>query len=410
MQNSNEGRLLALEGLRGVAAVAVVIFHGLSMFYPIFLYGALSGLGLIQNSRFEDNLYGNPVSVIFSGAFAVAIFFVLSGFVLTVSFFNSGDEKSIMRIAGKRYLRLMIPALSSILVTLFILAIGLDWMKPLVADITGSLWLKNLWQPAEPSLMNALSQGVWGVFFSSVAETSYNPVLWTMKFELLGSLLVFAIALLFGKAKHRWIIYVLLIIATFKTWYLAFIIGMILADLYAHRKYPFFTESKRYGWLTLLLIIGIFLGGYPYYVPNGSVYAVLQLPWLYPLENNSLYLSIAAGLILVSVICLKPLSKFFGSKYISMLGKYSFSIYLVHMAVLFTAGAGVFLWLNPIIGFHWAAALSILTSLIILVPAAYLFERYVDSPAIRISSLFSRWLFDESKTTEKSTKILRKRK
>lgn len=387
---------MALEGLRGVAAVAVVIFHGLSMFYPVFLYGVASGLGLVQNSRFEDNLYGNPLSVFISGAFAVAIFFVLSGFVLTVSFFNSGKSESIMRIAGKRYLRLMIPALASILVTLLIIAVGLNVFKGQVFDITGSVWLRDLW-PTTASIVDAFNQGVWGIFFSPVTDASYNPVLWTMKFELLGSLLVFAIALLFGKAKHRWLIYLLLCLATFKTWYLAFIIGMILADLYARRKFPFFTDTKKYGWLVIVLLVGIFLGGYPYSVPEGSVYAALQFPGLGVSENHSLYLSIASALILVAVICLRPLSKFFGSKYINILGKYSFSIYLIHMAVLFTAGAGAFLLLQPYVGFHWAAGLSILVSLVVLAPVAYLFERYVDSPAIRVSSKFSSWLFGESK-------------
>lgn len=396
MQDSGGGRLLALEGLRGVAAVAVVVFHGLSMFYPIFLYGTLSGLGLLQNSRFEDNLYGNPLSVVVSGALAVAIFFVLSGFVLTVGFFNSGRAESIMRIAGKRYLRLMIPALASIFVTFMIVALGLGALKLQVFDVTGSVWLRDLW-PEMANILSAISQGVWGVFFSSTTDTSYNPVLWTMKFELLGSLLVFAVALIFGKAKHRWIIYALLIVATFKTWYLAFVIGMILADLYAHKKFPFFMGNKNYGWLVIALLVGIFLGGYPYSVPEGSVYAALQLPGLGVSENHSMYLSIASALILVAVISLRPLSKFFSSKYISLLGKYSFSIYLIHMAVLFTAGAGSFLLLYPYIGFHWAAGISIVVSLVVLVPVAYVFERYVDSPAIRISSKFSTWLFGDKK-------------
>lgn len=366
------------------------------MFYPIFLYGAASGLGLVQHSRFEDNLYGNPLSVLISGAFAVAIFFVLSGFVLTIGFFNSGKPESIMRIAGKRYLRLMIPALASILLTLVVIAVGLNVFKDQVFDITGSVWLRDLW-PSVGSVTSAFNQGVWGVFFSPVTDTSYNPVLWTMKFELLGSLLVFAVALIFGKAKHRWLVYLLLCLATFQTWYLAFVIGMILADLYAHKKVPFFTGEKNYGWLVILLLVGIFLGGYPYSVPDGSIYAAFQFPGLGVSENQSLYLSVASAMVLISVICLRPLSKFFGSKYISLLGKYSFSIYLVHMAVLFTAGAASFLLLQPYVGFHWAAAISTIVSIVVLAPVAYLFERYVDSPAIRVSSKFSNWLFGESK-------------
>jgi peptidoglycan/LPS O-acetylase OafA/YrhL len=389
MQDSGGKRLFALEGLRGVAALVVVIFHGLSMFYPIMLYGIGSG---IQNSRFEDNLFGNPLSVALSGAFAVAIFFVLSGFVLTISYFKSGQPESIMRIAGKRYIRLMIPALSSIFLTLILVGFGLLWLKNEAAGISGSTWLANLW-PQSVSFFEALSQGVWGVFFSNNTETSYNPVLWTMQYELLGSLLVFAVALLFGKAKHRWVMYALLLLATFKTWYIAFIIGMILADLYAHQKFPFQVTRAR-GWLILTTLVGLFLGGYPYTIPQGSIYGVFQMPWLTAEQNHSLYLSVAAALIIVGVIGLPLLSKFFGSKYVSLLGKYSFSIYLVHLAVLFVVGSGVFILLHSIIGFHFAALAAIVASLIVLAPLVYLFERYIDAPSIRLSSLFSNWLFD----------------
>jgi peptidoglycan/LPS O-acetylase OafA/YrhL len=266
------------------------------------------------------------------------------------------------------------------------------WLKNDTAAITGSTWMRDLW-PQSASLLDALSQGLWGVFFSSSTETSYNPVLWTMKFELIGSLIVFAIVLLFGKAKHRWVIYLLALCATFKTWYLAFVIGMILADLYANKKFPFIDTAKRYGWLVLILLIGLFVGGYPYSIPEGSVYSSLQIAGMDVTQNHSFFLSIAAGLLIIAVISLKPISRLFGSRPIALLGKYSFSIYLTHMAVLFTIGAGVFLLIHQAVGFHAASAISILVSLIIVAPVAYLFEKYVDSPSIRISGAFAEWLF-----------------
>ena len=148
-------RLQALEGLRGVAASIVVLFHGLSMFYPSLVYGTTLGMSALHHSRLEDFFYGNPLSVFTSGAFAVAIFFVLSGFVLSVGFFNGKGNESVMRIAGKRYLRLMLPAFSSIVLTFLVVGFGLSWLKNDTAAITGSLWLAHLW-PQTVSIVQVL--------------------------------------------------------------------------------------------------------------------------------------------------------------------------------------------------------------------------------------------------------------
>lgn len=400
-------RLQALEGLRGVAAIIVVLFHGLSMFYPSLVYGTTLGMSALHHSRIEDVMYGNPLSVITSGAFAVAIFFVLSGFVLSIGYFNGKGDGLVMRIAGKRYLRLMLPAFSSIVITFLVVGFGLSWLKNDTATITGSLWLAHLW-PQTVSIVQVFSEGLWNIFFGTLGAEAYNPVLWTMRYELLGSLLVFAVILLFGKAKNRWAIYSLLIFATFQTWYLAFVTGMILADLYSRKKFPF-VETKAQGWLVLILLIGLFLGGYPYSIPEGSIYAALQIPWLSVGANQIMYLSLGATAVLTAVISLRRVSSFFASKRIYILGKYSFSIYLVHMAVLFTVAAGVFLLLHPHMYYGLAVALALLATCIVLVPAVYIFERYVDTPSIRVSGLFANWLFGEA-VASKNTSLNKKDK
>lgn len=250
-------RFLELEGLRGIAAIAVVIFHFLVLFYPGMFYGVGHSMAPVQHMRFEDNLFGLPTGAFISGAFAVAIFFVLSGFVLTIGYFQTGDKKIIQKLATKRYLRLMLPAAVSILLVWLILSFGLNANKNIAEGISlagssSSLWTFN------PNFFEALWQGILGIFTTSLNAEHYNPVLWTMQYEFIGSFLVFLIALLFGKSKNRWIVYLFAGILTFNTWYIGFIIGMVLADLYVHRNKFYKIVKSRMLIISLSLSSSIF--------------------------------------------------------------------------------------------------------------------------------------------------------
>lgn len=385
-------RLMALEGVRGLAAVVVVVFHAIAMFYPAFTYGLVPSLAKFHNSHFEEVLYGNPISVFISGAFAVSIFFVLSGFVLTITAFKTGDENIVRKLAAKRYIRLMLPALVSILITWLILSLGLSSAKDATAEISGSLWLDVQWNFV-PNLLDALRQGIWGIF--AIPETTYNPVLWTMQYEMIGSIIVFALFLLFGKTKYRWVIYVFAIALLFQTWYLAFVIGMVIADLYANKMFLFKNINK--GVMTGLLLFGLLLGGYPSISGQNTFYQFMTIPGMSESQNQSFYLSIGASLVIIAVLTLPFLGRIFGSKIISSLGKYTFSLYLVHTAVLFTVGSLIFVHLYEYFGINQAAPLAILLTIPSIIIATYLFERFVDAPSIRLSNMFAIWVLGNLK-------------
>ncbi len=75
-----EKKLFYLDGARGVAALSVVISHYIQVFYP----AALNGNS--QQAHFQwDTLYGySPLNLFYNRQFAVCLFFVLSGYVLSV--------------------------------------------------------------------------------------------------------------------------------------------------------------------------------------------------------------------------------------------------------------------------------------------------------------------------------------
>lgn len=97
-----------------------------------------------------------------------------------------------------------------------------------VSKVTQSWWLSEPYN-FNPNFIEMIKQGLYRVFLYS--EVSYNTNLWTMKIEFIGSLLTFSFLALFGGLKRRYLIYVILFFIFYKTYYLAFLLGILLSDI-----------------------------------------------------------------------------------------------------------------------------------------------------------------------------------
>jgi peptidoglycan/LPS O-acetylase OafA/YrhL len=377
-------RFLELEGLRGLAALVVVVYHMILMFYPGIAYGNSPTLAPVHNSRIENILYGNPLNVFLSGGFAVAIFFVLSGFVLSIGFFQTGNYSIVKKLASKRYVRLMLPALASVLLACTLLLLGAAVNKPNVVEITHSGSLAGLWG-FEPNLLNALWQGVCSIFTSG--ENSYNPVLWTMKYEFIGSFIIFLTLLVFGKSKYRAVTYGALLLSLLNSWYVGFIFGLILADLYAHRHSVF--ERLNKGWMYLVLGMGLVIGGYPILSPEGTFYSKFYISMWNTEQNAAFYMSIGAAVVVISVLSLSRLSKVLSMPAVSGLGKYTYSLYLTHLPILLTVCTSFFVLFSRSYGLKRSVALSVILTVPVIISAAWLFEKYIDSPSVKLAGYVS---------------------
>lgn len=383
-----QGRLLSLEGLRAVAALIVVLVHATSIFYPAIFYGINSSYATMHNSRFEEWLHGNPLGVFLSGTFAVQIFFVLSGFVLTVSYFTTGKREVLQKMAAKRYLRLMLPALGSILLAWLLLASNLSHQRVAVSLITHSVWLEKLWN-FHPHLLDAVAQGIWGVF--AVNAKSYNPVLWTIYYEFIGSFIVLMTAMFFGRLRLRYVVYAFLCVLFMESYLLGFVLGMILADLYSRKLFPF-NDIKSGAWL--VLGIGLFMGGFPLKAA-GQFYHAMSIPAFGSAISQVFFTCIGAALVMICVLASPVLSRIFSHRILSGLGKYTYSIYLVHLPIFLSVCPTIFLSIHSTMNYHLAALVSVVATLFVIALVTVLFEKYVDGPSIRLSSLFARWITKE---------------
>lgn len=372
-------RFMELEGLRGVAALMVVVFHFLTIFYGVMF--ARTAVVSVQHMRFEDNLYGSPLSALISGVFAVAIFFVLSGFVLSIGFFQTKKVQIIKDLAAKRYLRLMLPALASLLLCYLLLSLGLSRIQE-SALITQSGWEEGVWAFA-PNFIEVIKAGFFGIFVEN--GNTYNGVLWTMTTEFAGSFLIFGTLLLFAKSQFRWIIYAALVVVTFHSWFLGFIIGMVLADMYAS---GFFKQKQRNLLIiTGVLVVGLYFGGYPFESLSGTAYQVFEsLAAKGIVVDRVLSLTVGASILVFVVIWSAQLAKLFRHKYISVLGKYTFSLYLMHMPIFYTFTAGSFIFFQQHMGYNRAVALAFIVTVPVVWIATVLFEKYVDKKSVKFSS------------------------
>ena len=123
---ANGGRYAYLDGLRGVAALTVVLCHFVLAFQPALLSGkagqgaAAAGTGLAQT----------PLVLFWSPDCAVHVFFVLSGFVLSSAMAGQPAGRQLARLGAllvRRWVRLAGPILGSSLLAWGVIQAG--WLR-----------------------------------------------------------------------------------------------------------------------------------------------------------------------------------------------------------------------------------------------------------------------------------------
>jgi peptidoglycan/LPS O-acetylase OafA/YrhL len=370
-----DGKIGYLEGLRGIAALSVVAHHYCCAFYPALIFGSIAAVHL---TPLEPAIAASPLSALFNGAFAVSIFFVLSGYVLPHRYFLTRDPESLSGGATRRYIRLAIPILFTSLIVLGLISLHLYFNVPASA-VTQSGWLKNQ-TSFTPGLGDVIAQSLWGSL--TLGQSSYNTVLWTMTIEFLGSFLVLSFAALFGNLKNRWVFYLVAAGVFINTYYLAFIAGMFLCDLMTSEggKRRRITNPL----LTLtLLAAGIFLGSW--YLA-GWWGAAAGIPRTLPFLNLSQFCRIAgAVLVLLAVLNLEPLQKTLGGRIPLFLGKISFSMYLLHAIVLNSFSCLLFLALSGTFSYNVTVLMVGAVSLPLILLLSMGMYRFVDNPGTQLS-------------------------
>jgi peptidoglycan/LPS O-acetylase OafA/YrhL len=345
---------VALEAVRGVAALVVVVFHICLGFFPYYA-------GEFPEYA-SQSWQGEPFFVFLNGHAAVALFFVLSGYVLSRRFFESGDHRILLKGAVKRWPRLMGPVLLVVLASYALFKVNFYQFEQAGA-VSGSPWLINFahvhaYDNKPPiQLWYALREGAFLTFFRG--DSYFDSAIWTMQPELIGSFITFGLApILFEARKSSFLLTIGLIafaavlVRNANTNLLAFPIGVGLAALIPRGL----AIPSRFAYPALL--VALYFLGYSG-APTG-IYALL-----YPfLTTHTGGTNVIGAALLIAVIETFPSIREVLSGRISLfLGALSFPIYLVHVLIICSAGSAVYLWAGALPAAFLVFIGSILVSL-----------------------------------------------
>lgn len=384
-QEMKSTKLIELEAVRGIAAVLVLVHHLLLGFFP-------RSHGLL----FPDEpyaLFGTPLFAFINGSAAVVLFFVLSGFVLTVRAQASHSVRPLILSAMRRWPRLLVPVLCVNLVSGLLAGWGYYHNVP-VSVAVGSPWLG--WFFAQPpaewtTFLAAAREGTVTTFLNG--ENYFNSSLWTMFYEFYGSFLAFCAAAAIILTARRYALIVLSLgtfaVALLNPYFVTFVAGMALATFYTSSHWQSFTQwiSRRGRLSGALLVCGIIvmLGYHEAFAPSANplgLYApLLPVFRVFPLGLRVLLHTAAAVLVLLSALSIPSVGQRLRGRAGSFVGRLSFPLYLVQVPVICSVGSATHELVFPLWGGAGARlaafAASGLASIVAALPIMWLESKWL---------------------------------
>lgn len=364
------GKLVPLEGLRGIAAAIVVMYHLVLGFTP-------KGVGTVPHGHGAFDVVIQFGLGLLNGGAAVAIFFVLSGFILSLPFAKDRALARILTAFLKRWPRLAGVTTIACLAAWALITISHDNYK-IAAENIGAGWLAthgNAPLAGHPlTWLAALKEGAFSAFF--LGDVHFDSPLWTMRIELFGSFAIFLAAPILFAIKS-WPIRIALTGAvmfaagaSYPITYLSdFLNGTILALLYAEDRMPNFTNREALG----VSILAIYLFSFTY---EQKLLIHAPLKAIMPSGDTSHFIWDIGAVLMIAVLLGNPaLRRIFSKTWAVWLGLLSFPIYLLHGPIMLSAGATGYVATHHTIGripaALLAAAISITLTLACAIPLVW---------------------------------------
>jgi len=302
----------------------------------------------------------------------VALFFVLSGYVLTHTVLVA-PERSIARAVLSRFPRLLPLVLASVLLAW--LLIRLQWVPVLsTAALTHSSWINEIRRDAElhwPTLRlsEVLLHGTVFTFFRGDFILSLNPSLWTLHLELIGSFLAYGLASVVRNStpqEARLVFGFAALLCIFSAPYLClFVIGASLAHYHHTATQTDLNPAKNPRFklpiVGFAVVVSLFV--LVFYNPIwGFQYASATLRHSGTVAGIALNGAMASLMIHAS-LQRSSLQLLLSIPMLSRLGSLSFAFYVLHFPILVSVGAAVLLVVNPLYGLDIAVLGALIASI-----------------------------------------------
>lgn len=350
MRDRPAGRIGSLDGLRGVAAAVVLLNHSF-LVVPSLAQGNVHLP--VPDSRAW--LVNTPLHLFWAGGEAVFVFFVLSGFVLTLPALRRPQDW--IGYFPSRLIRLYLPVWVAVA-----LALALHYLVPRSPVAGQSDWLLR-------HVQDLSLTGLAGDL-SLRSPTVLNSPLWSLKWEVAFSLLLPLFVSVAAVTRRWWWITALGAVALSAGGhplrnqvliYLAmFLLGSALAA-----GWDRIAEVRRLPGAVLLVASCLGLTSEWW----------LTVPDALDAPRSALVLA-SAGVLVVLAGKWSPGERFLLGRVPQWLGRISFSLYLVHEPIAVSFG-----FLAPV-SRPWIATIATIP---IALVAAVLFNRFVETPSHQLA-------------------------
>ncbi len=380
-QRSPVERLRSLDGLRGVAALVVVLHHAL-LVLPL--------LSVVQEQESAAGLGAgvwllthSPLHLVWAGEEAVLIFFVLSGLVLALP--ATRHPVGWGAYFPRRLVRLYLPVWGALLV-----AVTLVVLVPRRESAVQSSWV-NERVGAQPS----------DAWHDAVLLNGVSPLdtpLWSLRWEVVFSLLLPLFLVFGGRLRRAAVAKVILLLAlvgigtmlgSHPLRYLpVFGLGVLMAyhadELAAVARWLERRSRPRLAWTVVGLVTVLLLAGRWEMAGLPSTMLITEA-----VGSGGTIVGAAMAVFLAmhwvsvrGVLELRP---------VQWLGRRSFSLYLVHEPVVVGLAVGL-----PA---SYALGGTLVAGPLLALTLAAVFYRLVESPAHRASQAVGRWAQRSSSRT-----------
>lgn len=301
--------------------------------------------------------------MVWDGTAAMSIFFVLSGFVLTLATQRPGLRW--LRFDLQRLIRLYLPAWGALVLTALLAAL-------IRRDTYGgdSIWVHKHAAPILPEAIESailIRREIW-----------MNSVLWSLKWEVIFSLALPAYLAL-GRCMSR-------------IWPIVPVLCAVISVIGLHVGSPYLTYLPMFLCGVVLAQHRDTASGWASKVGQGRLMliAVLMLaaPWLLessPTQSAARYLSYSVGSTLLVAACLVPgrTGTFLERRWVQWLGRISFSLYLVHEPLVVSlAVLGMPGYVIPVLGIPLALVAAAVFYRVVERPAHWLAKQINVRPAV----------------------------
>ncbi len=374
---SRAGHLPALDGIRGIAILLVLLAHGVDFLGPV-------------PRHIDGKIWPNLINITFlPGWGGVDLFFALSGFLITGILLRArGSRTYFSSFYARRVLRIF-PIYYLFLIASLVCAPLSFHLAALLPDnhlerVSYFLYLQN-WPIFWKSW--AGMTGLWGAYWSLAVEEQFYLV-WPSLIAFVKPRTMFVLCLLgflCGLPERVFMVHHVGLLYGLMQWPFSRLDGLFLGAAIAlyreafGRAVPLRIAAIAFAiggclhlWLVVFHYREVETAGLHLWSVGPTAFALMSAGLIAAVEFRPPFL--------IRILSLRPLV---------LAGRYSYGMYVYHLIFYFTLQGVWFHWIAPRIGYHLVTSLAFIALTVVLVTAVAAFSfRFIETPFLRLKRYF----------------------